>query len=157
MTVSTAQPGPLIWKSHFTARPACRTRARPGLATAPPPPGLQATGSAVGSRAPEAGNAVTPPDAGPRLWALAVLGPGKKLGGEASGSVNNPAPSCTLQTRPQGFTLLLWEGFAPTHLMPQRSWRAGEEPGLGGEGAPEPGVQGRGSLLRRDRDELRSQ
>lgn len=52
------------------------------------------------------GNAGTPPDAGPRwLWALAagasVLGPGKEPGGEASGSLNNPAPSCTLHTRPR--------------------------------------------------------
>ena len=45
MTVSTAQAGPLIWKSHFASRLACRTRAWPGLATAPPPPGLPATSS----------------------------------------------------------------------------------------------------------------
>lgn len=41
-----------------------------------------------------------------------LLWPGKELRGVASESINNPAPSCTLQTRPQGFILLLWEGLA---------------------------------------------
>lgn len=115
MTVSTAQPGPLIWKSHFTARPACRTRARPGLATAPrllgsrPPAPLWAPARqrpATRRHGPDAGSAALGAGRRRRLW------PGKELGGVASESLNSPAPSCTLQTRPQGFILLLWEGLA---------------------------------------------
>lgn len=70
-----------------------------------------------GSRAPEASNPVTQARCGSQAlgadrWRL--LGPEKELGGEASESLTNPAPSCTLQTRPQRFTWLLWEGLAPT-------------------------------------------
>lgn len=119
--VNSAAWAPNLEKTFH--RPPCLSHAgQAGLATVPPPPGRQATGSArwlprargwqyaaAGVRGPGRTGRPQPAVSHPgfQRWPGPCLWPRKELGGLASESLKTPPPAAPSKPVPRGFPLLL--------------------------------------------------